>query len=268
MARFSVLGPLEVKTDDDRCIDIPRQKLRSVFVILLMNGDKIISTDRISRLLWGQDAPQGRTHAVHSYISSLRSIVAECCRLTNARPGYRVSVEPGELDVHEFRRLYSEGLREFQKGDVVRALGTLQRACDVWRDISLPDFPAPMAGMAAQLTEEFYSAEDSQIDILLALDRHREAIPILSARTIEHPGHERSWTQLMLALYRSDRRAQALATFAGARQALIAESGIEPGPTMNRLHRQIFRDDPALDLRSIIPSSKESEPFPSWLCSA
>jgi DNA-binding SARP family transcriptional activator len=70
----------------------------------------------------------------------------------------------------------------------------------------------------------------------------------LTVRTIEHPGHERSWIQLMLALYRSDRRAQALATFAAARQALIEESGIEPGPAMKGLHRQILRDDPGLDL--------------------
>jgi DNA-binding SARP family transcriptional activator len=207
-----------------------------------------MSTDRIARLLWDQDIPQGSAHAIHSYISSLRKIVSECCPLSNARPGYRISVGSGDLDIEEFRSLHAEGVREFQQGELRRANDALKRACDVWRDISLPDFPPTpsMIGMARQLTEELYSVQDLHVDILLTLDRHSEAIPILTARTVENPGHERAWCQLMLALYRSGRRAQALGTFTAARQGLIEELGIEPGPSMLRLHQRILQGDPEL----------------------
>jgi DNA-binding SARP family transcriptional activator len=249
---FSVLGSLEVRADDGSCIEILRPRLRSLLVILLVNNNKLMSTDRIARLLWDQDAPPGSTHAIHSYISSLRKIVGGSSPLANARPGYRINVSSDELDIEEFRSQHAEGVREFQQGELGRANKALKRACDVWRDISLPDFPPTpsMIGIARQLTEELYSAQDLHIDALLALDRPAEAIPILTARTVEHPGHERAWCQLMLALCRSGRRAQALGTFTSARQTLIDELGIEPGPSMLRLHARILHGDPELILDS------------------
>lgn len=246
--RFAILGPLEARTADGMPLAIPRPRLRSLLAVLLMNANKTLSTERIVQLLWECDAPQGSAHAVHSYVSALRQLVAPACRLLNMRPGYRLDIKPGELDVDEFRTLSATGWQFFHENDFEQAVSALERACAMWRDTSFPDFPPTphMQGLARQLVEELHSTEDLLVDVLLAVDRCREVIPVLTARTTEHPGHEPAWGQLMIALYRSERRAQALNTFTAARRALLEVSGIEPGTTLRRIQQQILHDDPAL----------------------
>jgi hypothetical protein len=132
-------------------------------------------------------------------------------------------------------------------GDCVLYSTDYSPAIKPGRDPALPDFPATpaMRGVARKLAEEHFAAQDLLTDTRLALGRHGEAIPALRQRTTEHPGHERAWAQLMLALYSSEMRARALTTFTEARSALLESSGIEPGPSMRRLHEQMLHDYPS-----------------------
>jgi DNA-binding SARP family transcriptional activator len=213
-----------------------------------MNANRVVPTERIIELLWGGDAPAGASHAVHSYMSALRGFMPPEGGLVNARPGYHLEVDPGHVDLHEFRGLVVSGRQRLRACDPDAASEQLRSACDIWRDATLPDFPdsLPMRGLAMQLVEELHLAEDLLVDALLATGRADEVIPRLVSRTTERPGHERAWQQLMVALYRADRRVQALATYTLAREALLEESGIEPSARTRELHAKLLNDDPVL----------------------
>jgi len=217
----------------------------------------MLSTDRLTQLLWGADAPPGGHHAIHSYVSTLRRLIAPSPILVNLRPGYRIEVGSDDLDVDKFRALLTSGALNFRQANYECASDELQRACDMWRDVSLPDFPISpsMQGAARQLSEELYMAEDLLADAYLSSGRSSETIPALFARTTERPGHEKAWGQLMLALYQSDRRAQALEIFTFARQVMLDEFGLEPGESIRRLHYMILNDDPPLNSAALFRSS-------------
>lgn len=257
--RYAILGPVEAWHDDGNSLDVPRPRLRSLLVVLLVHGNKTLSTDRIIQLLWGSGAPPDGHHAIHSYMSALRRLTMPSRVLASLRPGYRIEIKPGELDLDDFRMLLEGGKQNFTAGDFERARYMLMRACEVWRDVSLPDFPVspPMLGIARRLIEELHMAEDLLVDAHLSTGRSGEVIPALMARTTERPGHERAWAQLMVALYQSDRRVQALDTYMLARRVLLEEFGTEPGETMRILHQGILHDDSSL--KKMSPAARFSQ---------
>lgn len=246
--RFEVLGTVEAYRDDGTPVGIRQARLRSLLAVLLINHGKVQPTDQIAFMLWGAETPTRPRHAIHSYVSGLRRALNSVELIKNTRPGYYLDLPPHELDLEEFQQLHGLGAASFNAGQYEEAAATLSRACVLWRNSQLPDFPStpPIRGIAAKLAEELCGAEELLIDARLAVGQHREVIPALRATTAAQPGHEYSWIQLMIALHRSGMRAQALNAYVEACDALREASGIDPGPSMRRLHEQMLQDVPSL----------------------
>jgi DNA-binding SARP family transcriptional activator len=246
--QFSILGRVEVRhaIDSDPVI-IRQARLRALLVVFLISGNKVLTTNEIIHSLWGEGAPAGASHAVHSYISSLRPFLAPQ-QLRGLRPGYQLSIEPLQLDSSIFSSLSDQGKSAYRAGELTLAGDVLDLAIALWRDTALPDFPRTpaMQESASKLRDEYRTAHDLMTRSRLETGRHLELIPILRAETARDPGNERAWGQLMLALYRSEMRTEALHAFTRACKALGNAAGIDPGPSMRRLHQQILHDDPAL----------------------
>lgn len=252
--RFHLLGPLKAEQEDGEEVPVPQARLRSLLIVLLLNNQSIMGTSRLCELLWGVDLPQRADHAIHSYVSALRKFLGPAIVIRNLRPGYMVDLTGHYLDVADFRAAYTAGLHEFFSGDYHSACESLGYACSLWRDSQLVDFPQsqPMKGISEKLVAEFDSAAETLIDSRMAIGQHNSVIPELRRRVILHPGNERTWAQLMLALYRSNMRSHALNVYREARHALADASGIDPGPSIRRLHEQILCDDPALSLDPLV----------------
>jgi DNA-binding SARP family transcriptional activator len=246
--RFAVLGPLEIADDSGEFLVVSQPRIRALLAVLLINANVTVNTGRMVSLLWGDDAPTGAIHAIHSYMSSARKVLLPHRPLQSIRPGYRLNLGQHHLDVTQFRSLSHLGISAFRDGDYSLAAKFLREASELWRDTSLPDFPETpaMKSVTHSLVEEFQVLRDTLYDARLAIGEHREVIPELRAATFGNPGNERTWLRLMLALYRSDMRTQSLDTFRQARSAIREESGLDPSPSMQRVHEQLLHDDPAL----------------------
>lgn len=251
--RFAILGHLKVADDRGDPVHIPQPKIRALVTVMLANANRSVATDRIIFLLWGNIAPPGAVHAVHSYMSLTRRLLSPAHPLRTTRPGYRIDVENSDLDMLQFRICAARGVQAFRNGRYKVAAGSLNEACELWHDASLPDFPATpgMHSIARLLVDELHAARRMLFDARLAIGEYSELIPELRATATDDPGNERAWMQLMLALYRSDMRMQALDTFNQARIALLEASGLDPSPGMKRIHRQMLHDDPLLETAQV-----------------
>jgi tetratricopeptide (TPR) repeat protein len=166
----------------------------------------------------------------------------------SARGGYRFQLAPGELDAARFLDLAGSGRAAVDDGDLPAAARLLQQAADLWSDPPWPDLPPTplMRAAAAGLNRARSDAQDLLIDARLALGDHRELVGQLEQAVAADPLRERAWRQLMLALYRSGQRAEALQAYRRARAVMVSELGLEPGPELRRLHRHVLTDDPDL----------------------
>lgn len=246
--RFGILGSLEIQRDDGTHTVIRQARIRSLLTVMLANHGQVLSTDQLGFLVWGINVPAKAEHAIHAYMSMLRRELGSSDVIRNVRPGYRLDLAPHFLDVDEFHELRAHGASAFSARDFSRTCMLLDQACGLWRNPELPDFPRSpqMKGAAAKLIAELHAVQDMLIDARLAMGQHREVIPSLRAKTLAQPEHEPAWTQLMVALYRSEMRTMALSVYLEAREALRDVSGIDPGPTMRLLHAQMLRDVPSL----------------------
>jgi DNA-binding SARP family transcriptional activator len=251
--RYAVLGALEVTRDNGSAVEIPQARLRSLLTVLLVHCNESLSSERVLWLLFGDNDPACGIHAVHSYASALRRTLLPEHPISSERPGYRLRVPQSSVDLFEFRRMSGLGSIAYHNGDVQQALSRLGRACALWRNPALPEFPSSpdMTREAEGLVREFQVSRDLYVDVRMAAGRWHELIPELHATTRNEPGHERAWAQLMLALYRSGLRARALETFLIARQEIIRLAGISPGNELVRLHQLMLQDDPALTSPSV-----------------
>ena len=245
---FRVLGPLEV-IDDDRVVVLSAAKPRALLAILLI-GDQPISTDRLIADLWGARPPATALKTLQTYVSQLRKVLGEQAIVT--RPaGYQVRLERDSLDVHRFERL----LIEAREAEPAVAGDRLRKALALWRGPALVDFAfAPWAQNEMLRLEELrLGALQDRVEADLQIGRGAELIAELEALVAEYPLREGLRGQLMLALYRSGRQADALAAYRAARVALVEQLGIEPGPELRRLERAILDQDPQLDTRPLDP---------------
>jgi DNA-binding SARP family transcriptional activator len=233
---FRILGPLEV-LEDDRLIPLGGARQRALLAILLTRANEVVSRDRLIDELWGETPPRTALNTLQYYVSQLRKVLG-ADRIVTRSPGYAIRVEPGELDLARFERLLEEG------GDGVRD------ALALWRGPALADFvyEAFAQTEVARLEELRLAALERRIDADLGLGYHAELVGELEKLIAEHPLRERPRRQLMLALYRSGRQAEALDAYQATRRALVDELGIEPSPAVQELEKAILRQDPALDL--------------------
>lgn len=242
--QFRLLGPLEV-SDQDRPLDLGATKQRSLLALLLLNANQVVSTDRLIAELWGDSPPATVAKSVQVYVSRLRKEIPDG-RLATHPPGYVLRVGPDELDLEVFERLR----RQARGVPPEAAAEKLREALALWRGPPLADLAyEPFAQVEiARLEELRLAALEERIDADLAAGRHVDLVGELRARIAEHPLRERLRAQLMLALYRSARQAEALEAYQCARRELLDELGLEPCEALRRLERAILEQDPALDV--------------------
>lgn len=262
--QFKILGPLDV-TGASGSRSLGGTKQRAVLAILLLHRDEVVSSERVIDELWGEHPPASAAKTLQGYISHLRKALGEDVVRTHGR-GYRLTVTGNEFDVAEFERLAGEGRRALAEGDAVAAVALLREALDMWRGPPLADFAyAPFAQTEiARLEETRLTVLEDRIEADLALGRHRQLVGELDALAREHPLRERIRANLMLALYRCGRQAEALEVYLHARTTLVEELGIEPSNELRDLHQAILRQDPELDPAVIAARPSQPNAAPSF----
>ncbi|KAA9158748.1 AfsR/SARP family transcriptional regulator [Amycolatopsis acidicola] len=248
---FRVLGALEVHADGRR-LDLGGPRLRALLALLLAARGRSVSVSALVDELWGPAAPDDAGRTVRTYVSRLRKALQPAAGTTDLiltrPPGYALPLPPELLDVARFERLATAGRAALTAGRSPEAARNLVAALDLWRGPAYDEFHdvPSLAAEAERLTQLRHEALQDRIDADLALGQGRELIAELQALTAAHPGHERLWGQLMKALYRAGRQADALRTFRRARQQLLEDAGVEPSPALTGVQRQILAQDKAL----------------------
>jgi DNA-binding SARP family transcriptional activator len=229
---FRILGPLEVG-DGQLSLPLGGARQRAVLALLLLRANEVVAPDRLVDQLWGERPPQSAVNVLHTYVSHLRKLLPPGV-LETRQPGYLIRVTAGELDLHRFERLLDKVRQALAAGDAARAAALGREALSLWRGRALADFVyEPFAQAAiARLEELRLLALERRVEADLQLGRHAELVGELEGLVEEHPLRERLRADLMLALYRSGRQAEALAAYQSARGALVAEFGIEPSPVL------------------------------------
>ncbi len=246
--KFAILGPLELAGDDGALAALPQARSRSLLATLLLHANRPVTAAQLMELIWGQDSPGIGPGNVRTQVYVLRRKHGLDNRLSHDDRGYRLSVRPGELDVAEFSQLTVRGLDTLSRGEFAAAASLLSRALRIWREPPLADIPVTpaMTRIRANLLDQRRAARNAQMAAGLALGQHHEVLPWTAEHTAEYPSDERGWVLAMTALYRCGRRAEALDAYLRARKVLVDEYGLDPGPELQRLHRQILADEPAI----------------------
>ncbi|MGY1702099.1 BTAD domain-containing putative transcriptional regulator [Geodermatophilus sp. SYSU D00766] len=268
--RYRVLGPLEVTGPDGRPVDVGGAKPRALLALLLAEAGRVVAVDRIVETLWGDEPPPTVTGTLQAYVSHLRRVLEPsrgprepATVLLTRAPGYRIAVDPDDLDSLRFARLVEEGDRAADT-DPDAAVAALDRALELWRGEPLPELgDGPGAADRHRLTELHVRARERRCDALLAAGRADAAVSDLQRLVAEHPLRERLWARLVTALYSADRQADALDALRRCTELLREELGIDPGPELRELERRVLRQDPALARRPPRPALTVVPPAPS-----
>ncbi len=254
---FLILGPLGVH-DGDRPVALGGARQRALLAMLLLNANTVVSTDRLVDELWAGESRADAGRALHVAISRLRKSLQPSRSagddeqlLITRPPGYELRLEPGQLDLHRFEAMVAEGRTALVAGDGARASATLTEALALWRgpplaDLAYENFCQPEI---ARLEELRLGAIEERVAADLARGLGAELVGDLQARVADQPLRERPRAQLMLALYRAGRQAEALEAYAEARRVLVEELGLEPSRELQELQRAVLGQDVTLDVR-------------------
>ncbi len=256
MANLRILGPLEVWDGDERvAVGGPRQ--RALLAFLVLHANRAVSRDRVIDAIWGparSDADNRLQMAIARLRKALPALGGESSpRLQTVSGGYLLSIAPGELDADSFHALVHAGMNKLDAGSPEQAVDLLSDALRLWRgpplaDVAFDDFAQPEI---RRLEELRIRALECRIDAELRLGRHAELVGELEALLAEAPTREHLAAQLMVALYRSDRQADALEVYQRIRVALAEELGLEPGPALKALQIEILEQGGALGTTSV-----------------
>jgi DNA-binding SARP family transcriptional activator len=271
---FFLLGPLEAR-QRERPLRLGSIKHRMLLAKLLLHPNQVVSTEELIVAVWGEEPPPTVKQSLQNHVAALRKAIeagngaGPPRTLVTRDPGYLLRVDPERLDLHRFQRLDREGRQALAGGDPARAADLLRQALALWRGPALADVAASTDLAWPELVgvEELQVAStEARIEAELALGRHHELVAELEGLVRVYPLREHLHGQLMLALYRSGRQADALAAYRAARKVLVDELGIEPSVGLQRLEQAILAQDPALDLlvpaRSGHPDSDDGHPAP------
>lgn len=248
MVRFRVLGPLEIDTIEGGPLRLTAPKPRTLLALLLLHANEPVSPTVLTGALWPLKPPRTAATALRTHIWALRGSLGVTGLLAGPN-GYRIEVAESDLDLLVFDALARDGRQAAARGDLPAAAESWRRALALWRG---HPFDGIELGASAELAltdlaERRFSVLEDWAAAQLTLGRHADALPVLAAAGAEQPLRERLHELTMLALYRGGRQAEALGAFRRLRERLVIELGIEPGPPIQRLHRQILSGDPALD---------------------
>jgi DNA-binding SARP family transcriptional activator len=254
-----LLGPLEVEAyGAPGALGPPRQ--RALLARLLLDVNRTVAIDRLLDDLWGDDTPPTAVKMIHIHVSKLRKLLPAGALITHP-PGYALTIPPEALDLVRFERLRERGRTALAGGCAAEAADRLREALALWRGPALAEFDEPFAAIESRRLEELRLAcLEDRIDADLALGAHSQLIGELDALVAHEPLRERRQGQLMLALYRSGRQAQALAAYRQLRQMLSSELGIEPSSALRDLERRILRQDPTLAVATFQPCPRPGAP--------
>jgi DNA-binding SARP family transcriptional activator len=255
-----LLGPLEL-VEGGRPIACGGSRQRAVLALLVLHANEVVPSERLLVELWGEDAPPSAGNALQAAVSRLRRALPQR-RLVTRAPGYLFRAFPDEVDLGRFERLLGRGRQAHAAGDAADAARTLRLALSVWRGPALADFRYEPFAQAeiARLEELRVVCLEERVEADLALGAGGELVGELERMVAEQPLRERLRGQLMLALYRSGRQAEALQVYRELRSLLLEELGLEPAPALGELQAAILRHDPSL--RAAPESPPSAAPVP------
>ncbi len=259
-----ILGPLEVCDDSGQPVKLPAGRERALLAVLALQRGEVVSTDVLVDALWGEQPPPTASKALQGYVSHLRRLLDSSGAdgmLVTQPPGYALRLDGSRVDVRRFEVLAAEGWRTLDH-DTAAAVATFEEALALWRGPVLGEFAfAEFAQREIHRLEELrLETVEGRIEGLLRLGRHGAVVAELEARVDEHPLRERLRGQLMLALYRCGRQAEALEVYRDGRALLADELGLEPGTDLQRLQRAILEQDPSLEAQERAPAPSTVAP--------
>lgn len=253
IVRYEIMGPLRV-VEGERKLTIRARKIEVLLTVLLVRADQVVPIDQLIAEIWGEYPPRRAIAGLHVYVSQIRKFLrrpnqSESPVLTRP-PGYVLRLGADRLDFHCFERLVCEGRDHLRERRYQQATATFESALDLWRDPLLDDVcHGPiLEGFQTWLKEARLECIEMLTDSRLMLGRHRELVSDLYQLTTEHPLREALHRQLMLALYRCGRRADALHVYQAARKTLNEELGLEPCRALQDMQRAILTSDDRLEL--------------------
>src|SRR5215203_4714693 len=248
MTLFRILGPLEVDVGGDT-VPLGGPKQRAVLAHLILRANQLVPAETLIDRIWPEEPPEKARNVIQTYVSHLRKALGHD-RIESNGPGYRLRLDPSELDAARFDALVKDAKKTLPVDPNV-AVATLEDALVLWRGAALTDLAdqSSLVADAARLDELRFEAQETRIEGLLAAGIQARAIGELEALVARHPWRESLWGLLMLALYREGRQAEALRSYQRVREILLEELGIDPSPELVRLHQRVLQQDPGLDLR-------------------
>ncbi|MFI5529178.1 BTAD domain-containing putative transcriptional regulator [Kitasatospora sp. NPDC051853] len=254
---FRLLGPLHGRLDG-RELDLGPPQQRALLAVLLLRPGRPVGSDELAEAIWGEDPPQRALGMLRQYAWRLRTVLepdrparGAGTVLVSVADGYALRIEPPQVDAHRFEEDLATAARAAADGDREATRTRLAAALAHWTGTPLAGLPGPYAERQRdRLTELRLGAQEDLLDCLLETGRSTEALAELQTLTALHPLRERPRAQLMLALYRSGRQAEALGVYAETRRLLTAELGVEPGAALSDLQARILAADPGLDVPS------------------
>jgi predicted ATPase/DNA-binding SARP family transcriptional activator len=249
---FRILGPLELFVEGE-VRTLPAGAERAVLELLLLNAGRVVPASTLVDALWGEDLPANAANALQGRISRLRKVLADAglpdTMVVTRRPGYLADVDPERVDAHRFVRLVQEARRRADDNAPVEAIRLYEEALALWRGEPLAEFAGEDWARAEnnRLTSLRTAAIEERVNLRLVLGHHAELVPELEELTAQYPVQERLHGQLMLALYRSGRQADALAAYQRLRRTLDDELGLTPSAELRALEQGILRQDAKLN---------------------
>lgn len=258
---FRLLGPLEV-SKDGAAVPLGGVHRRGLLALLLLAASEAVPRERVVDALWGERPPASAINSVQVQVHGLRRLLG-AARIETRGSAYVLHADPGEVDVLRFRRAVEDGRGALAASDPALALRRLEGALSLWRGEPLADLPGELlADERRRMWDERRATVELAIEAKLALGRHDEVIPEVEGLIAEEPFLEPLYGQLMLALYRSGRQADALEVYQRARRLLDEELGVAPGSALRELERAVLRQDTSLEiapvvLRSNLPPVRE-----------
>ncbi|MFE2107290.1 BTAD domain-containing putative transcriptional regulator [Kitasatospora sp. NPDC059463] len=240
---FSILGPVLVRSGgQDHAPSGAKQK--TILAGLLMANEKLVSDEKLSTWLWGPRPPVTHSAQIYTHVSRLRKHVGADAEIVRQSSGYLLRLGSARFDHREFRRMAAQADRELRAGDHRRAAARLRAALQLWRGPALADTTDVLRDVhGPQLEEERISALEARIDADLAMADHRALVSELAGLVMMYPLRERLRAQFMIALCLGDRQGEALGVFWEGRRILAEELGIDPGPTLSRVHEAVLAGD-------------------------
>ena len=250
------MGELEAVADDGVVLSVRGGKQRALLALLALHRGEPVGAERLIDALWGDEAPGNPTNALQALVANLRRALGSTA-VSTTDAGYSLSIAPEDIDIVRFEQLVAKGRRDLDAGEMGSAAEQLRGALALRRGEPLAEFAFSefADGERARLEELTFLAIEGRVDAQLALGQHGELVGELEALCVQHPLRERLWELRMVALYRSGRQADALRVYNEARERLIEELGLEPGPALRDLEGRVLAQDPGLDAPAPQPVS-------------